>query len=110
MPYVCKRILDIILAMGALIVSSPLFCFCILMTYWQMGRPIFFTQDRLGKGGEIFKIWKFRTMIDGAINQGLGLNVAKDDHRITRIGNLLRNLGIDELEIPKFLNFETGNP
>ena len=57
-----KRIIDIILAMGGLILASPLFIFCILMTYWQLGRPIFFTQERLGKDGKIFKIWKFRTM------------------------------------------------
>jgi lipopolysaccharide/colanic/teichoic acid biosynthesis glycosyltransferase len=46
-------------------------------------------------------------MIDGAINQGLGLNVAKDDRRITRMGNLLRNLGIDEL--PQLINVLKGD-
>ena len=61
-----KRIIDIILAMGGLTAISPLFIFCIFMTYWQLGRPIFFTQERLGKDGKIFKIWKFRTMLVNA--------------------------------------------
>lgn len=52
--------------MVGLAVFSPVLLFCIMMSYWQLGRPIFFTQDRLGQDGKIFKIWKFRTMLVNA--------------------------------------------
>jgi lipopolysaccharide/colanic/teichoic acid biosynthesis glycosyltransferase len=68
--------------------------------------PVFFRQERVGKEGMIFKTWKFRTMVVGAINQGLGYNVAKDDHRITRVGRFLRAWGLDEL--PQLTNVLKG--
>ena len=57
---------------------------------------LFFRQERVGKDGRSFKVWKFRTMVEGAVGKGLGHNVAKDDSRITRIGSALRNWGLDE--------------
>jgi lipopolysaccharide/colanic/teichoic acid biosynthesis glycosyltransferase len=68
--------------------------------------PVFFRQERVGKGGRAFRVWKFRTMVAGAINHGLGLNVAHNDSRITRVGRVLRNLGLDEL--PQLLNVLVG--
>ena len=63
-------------------------------------------QKRVGKNGKIFRIWKFRTMIPGAVKMGLGYNVARNDSRITRIGRLLRRWQIDEL--PQLINILKG--
>ncbi|RLB08966.1 MAG: hypothetical protein DRG39_08145, partial [Deltaproteobacteria bacterium] len=68
--------------------------------------PVFFRQERVGKNGKIFKIWKFRTMVMGAVSQGLGFNVARDDPRITRVGKFLRRWGLDEL--PQLINVLKG--
>jgi len=67
---------------------------------------VFFRQERVGKGGGTFRVWKFRTMIKGAVDQGLGVTVARDDPRFTRVGRFLRNWGLDEL--PQFLNVLKG--
>jgi lipopolysaccharide/colanic/teichoic acid biosynthesis glycosyltransferase len=68
--------------------------------------PVFFRQERVGALGKRFRVWKFRSMMDGAINQGLGVTVAKSDWRITRVGRILRDWGIDEL--PQLLNVFAG--
>ena len=65
-----------------------------------------FRQERVGRGGRHFRVWKFRTMVGDAVSKGLGLNVSHDDSRITRTGKVLRNLGLDEL--PQVLNVLTG--
>lgn len=69
--------------------------------------PVFFLQERIGRNGQRFRVWKFRTMIVGAVHQGLGFTVAKDDDRITRIGHMLRNWGLDEL--PQLVNVFIGD-
>ena len=67
---------------------------------------VFFRQERVGKGGGTFRVWKFRTMIEGAVDQGLGVTVAHNDPRFTRVGRFLRGWGLDEL--PQFLNVLKG--
>lgn len=67
---------------------------------------MFFGQERVGKNSRVFRTWKFRTMIEGAVNKGLGYNVAKDDPRITKVGRILRNWGLDEL--PQLINVLKG--
>jgi lipopolysaccharide/colanic/teichoic acid biosynthesis glycosyltransferase len=68
--------------------------------------PVFFRQERVGKGGRAFRVWKFRTMVVDAVSKGLGVTVAAGDERITRVGRFLRNVGLDEL--PQFLNVLAG--
>jgi lipopolysaccharide/colanic/teichoic acid biosynthesis glycosyltransferase len=68
--------------------------------------PALFRQKRAGKDGKPFRVWKLRTMIVGAVQQGLGYNVRQGDPRITRVGQVLRNLGLDEL--PQLLNVLSG--
>lgn len=68
--------------------------------------PVFFKQERVGLNGRLFEPLKFRTMVVGAVNQGLGFNVARDDTRITRIGKFLRSWGLDEL--PQLINVLKG--
>jgi len=67
--------------------------------------PVFFTQERAGKDGKIFKAFKLRTMVENAEKMGLGYGIAKDDSRITRVGKHLR-WGIDEL--PQLINVFKG--
>ena len=66
----------------------------------------FFRQERVGKDGRSFRVWKFCTMVVGAIDQGLGVTVAKNDQRITSVGSILCNLGVDEL--PRLINVLVG--
>jgi exopolysaccharide production protein ExoY len=114
-----KRIIDIILAMGALTVASPLFIFCIFMTYLQMGRPIFFKQERLGKDGKLFKLWKFRTMLVNAHhivqNSPKFADMYKKNYKINcsekclvpRWGCFARKTSLDEL--PQLVNVLQGD-
>jgi lipopolysaccharide/colanic/teichoic acid biosynthesis glycosyltransferase len=117
--HIAKRIIDIILALGGLILASPLFIFCTLATYWQLGWPIFFTQDRLGKDGKIFKIWKFRTMLVNApqlVRCVPNLNgiYAKNNYKIPCSesylvpvwGRIMRKTSLDEL--PQLINILLG--
>jgi lipopolysaccharide/colanic/teichoic acid biosynthesis glycosyltransferase/glycosyltransferase involved in cell wall biosynthesis len=101
-----KRSVDIVLSSLSLVFLCLPFLVIALFIKINSPGPVFFLQERAGKNGRTFRIWKFRTMIDGAVNQGLGFNIAKDDSRLTRIGNLLRNWGIDEL--PQLINVLKG--
>ncbi len=101
-----KRSMDIILSSLSLVfLCLP---FLVIAIFIKIDSPgsVFFLQERTGKNGRTFRIWKFRTMIDGAVNHGLGFNIAKDDPRLTRVGNLLRNWGVDEL--PQLINILRG--
>jgi lipopolysaccharide/colanic/teichoic acid biosynthesis glycosyltransferase/glycosyltransferase involved in cell wall biosynthesis len=101
-----KRAADIAVSLMSLtILGIPFLVIAALIKIDSTG-PVFFRQERIGKSGKSFRVWKFRTMVDGAISHGLGLNVASNDSRITRIGKLLRNWGFDEL--PQLINILTG--
>ena len=101
-----KRSLDIVVSLFCLLVFTIPFVVIALLIKFDSKGPVFFRQERIGKNGKSFLIWKFRTMVDGAMNYGLGTNVAKNDLRITRLGNILRNFGIDEL--PQLINVLCG--
>ena len=101
-----KRILDLVLSAMILTLLSPfLFLAAILIRVDSRG-PVFFRQERVGKNGVDFRIWKFRTMEMGAPDQGQGCVIEADDPRITRVGRFLRKWSIDE--IPQFLNVIKG--
>jgi len=68
--------------------------------------PVFFKQERVGKDGELFTIYKFRTMVENAENMGAGYRVKNKDPRITNIGNFLRKTSLDEL--PQLINIVKG--
>ena len=101
-----KRALDITISSVSLIVLCLPFIIISALIKLDSTGPVFFRQERIGKGNKPFRIWKFRTMVDGAVYIGLGLNIVSDDSRITRIGKLLRNWGLDEL--PQIINVLTG--
>ncbi len=101
-----KRIFDIIISLFSLIILFPIFTIVGILIKLNSEGPIFFRQERVGKNGKIFKIYKFRTMVINAENIGLGYSVKKDDPRITKIGKYLRSTGIDEL--PQIINVLKG--
>tara|TARA_B100001287_G_scaffold275156_1_gene282144 strand:- start:3436 stop:4023 length:588 start_codon:yes stop_codon:yes gene_type:complete len=100
-----KRIFDIIISVFAIIILSPLFLLISIVIKLTSKGPIFFIQDRIGLKGSIFKIIKFRTMI----NDHNSLNVVsiKNDSRITVVGKILRKYKLDE--IPELINVLFGS-
>ena len=103
---ILKRLIDILLSFVGLVLLAVPFAIIALAIKLDSKGSVFFRQERVGKDGRSFKVWKFRTMVVGAVQQGLGYNVAKDDLRITRIGSVLRNWGLDEL--PQLINVFVG--
>ncbi|MBI2644499.1 MAG: sugar transferase [Candidatus Wildermuthbacteria bacterium] len=101
-----KTQMDFWIALVVLIVCTLPFLMIALLIVFDSKGPIFFRQERVGKYGKIFKIWKFRTMVDHAAHIGLGLEIAHNDSRITRVGKFLRRFGIDE--IPQIFNILAG--
>lgn len=104
-----KRILDIMLAIILLVLFSPLFLICWLMVKIEDRGPAFFKQERIGRNGGPFVIYKFRTMQEGAEDSGIALspNNEEDDPRLTRIGHYLRAHHLDEL--PQLWNVLRGD-
>jgi len=101
-----KRAFDIVIPLVALILLSPLIGLVALAIKLNGGGPVLYIQKRVGKDGRIFRCYKFRTMVVGAENKGLGLEVSKDDPRITRVGRFLRQWTLDEL--PQLINVLRG--
>jgi lipopolysaccharide/colanic/teichoic acid biosynthesis glycosyltransferase len=102
---ILKRIIDLVVSGIALIVLLPIFVIIGIFIKIDSRGPVFFVQKRAGKDGKIFKAYKLRTMVNNAVEMGLGYEIAKDDSRITRVGKHLR-WGIDEL--PQLLNVFRG--
>jgi exopolysaccharide biosynthesis polyprenyl glycosylphosphotransferase len=101
-----KQLLDIILAIVALVVLMPLNICLIIGVKLSSPGPIFYKQDRVGKYGRHFKIYKFRSMYHNAEENGPELS-SKHDPRVTRFGQLMRKHRLDE--IPNFLNVLKGD-
>jgi undecaprenyl phosphate N,N'-diacetylbacillosamine 1-phosphate transferase len=101
-----KRILDLMISAVALALLSLPFAAIALAIKFDGRGPVFFRQTRIGCGGKPFRVWKFRTMSVMEVSpEGPDL-LSRDDPRITQVGRLLRNLGLDEL--PQLLNVLTG--
>lgn len=102
-----KRTIDFIIAGVALIVLSPFLLITAILIKLDSKGPVIFKQERLGKNGVPFKIWKFRSMCVGAEKQGTGVYSYKGDARITKVGKILRATSIDEL--PQLVNILKGD-
>ncbi len=102
-----KRLLDITLATIAILILFPVILVIALAVKFTSPGPILFCQERLGMLGKPFVIYKFRTMVDGAIHIGAGLDTFKGDPRITPIGKFLREYHLDEL--PQLFNILRGD-
>jgi lipopolysaccharide/colanic/teichoic acid biosynthesis glycosyltransferase/nucleoside-diphosphate-sugar epimerase len=100
-----KRLCDVVVAAVGLAVTWPVFLVVAALIKLDSSGPVFFRQQRIGKGGVPFRIFKFRTMVDNAYALGPKLT-QKRDPRITRVGLLLRWLKLDEL--PQLLNVLVG--
>jgi lipopolysaccharide/colanic/teichoic acid biosynthesis glycosyltransferase len=100
-----KRLFDISFASLGLLVLSPLFALLALAIKLSDGGAVLFRQERIGQGGQVFKILKFRSMIPNA--ERIGLSVTRvGDPRITRVGRFLRHTKLDEL--PQLWNVLVG--
>ena len=91
-----KRIIDILGSGFGLVILSPVFLWVALKIKLDDGGPIFYKGRRVGKGGKLFKMYKFRTMVIGADKLG-GPSTAADDPRLTKIGLFLKKYQLDEL-------------
>jgi len=100
---VCDRMLSG-LTLGLL---APLLLGIALAVILQSGWPAIFVQARVGRDGRSFKVYKFRTMVQGASEKGLMTTVAENDDRITRVGTFLRKWSLDEL--PQLVNILRGD-
>ncbi len=101
-----KRPLDVILSLFMMILSVPFSLVVVLAIKLEDGGPIFYKQERWGKGGARFWAYKFRTMVPNS-DDVFGIKQArKDDPRITSVGRVLRAAGLDEL--PQILNIFKG--
>ena len=101
---VVKRTIDIVCSGLGLIILSPILLITAMLIRIKLGSPIFFTQDRVGKDGKIFKMIKFRTMLDATDKWGEPL---PDEERMTPFGKFLRSTSIDEL--PELINVFKGD-
>lgn len=99
-----KRPFDAFLATGALIVLSPVLLITAILVRVKLGSPVLFTQDRPGKDGKIFKLYKFRSMTDERDADG---NLLPDDQRLPTFGQKLRSTSLDEL--PELINMVKGD-
>ncbi len=102
-----KRMLDVVIATLTLIILSPLMAFTAAAVKLESDGPAIFKQDRLGLNGKVFKIYKFRSMCQGAEHTGTGVYSGADDMRVTKVGKIIRATSIDEL--PQLFNILKGD-
>ncbi|RHP62185.1 sugar transferase [Bacteroides sp. OF04-15BH] len=102
-----KHFLDVIIAIVLLFLFSPIFIVIAILIKLESRGPIIFKQERLGYKGKVFKIYKFRSMVQGAEKQGTGVYSFKGDSRITKVGRFIRATSIDEL--PQLFNIIKGD-
>lgn len=100
-----KRIFDLFCVIPGLLLLSPLFALIAVLVVLDSGLPVLFRQERVGRGGRRFLLWKFRTMVVNADRLGGELTVGCDP-RITRSGRFLRASKLDEL--PQLVNVLRG--
>lgn len=115
-----KRLLDILLSGIALIILSPLFLTVAILVRVKLGSPVIFKQERPGYKGKLFKMYKFRTMLDPQTRDGRkltdkerldcvekGIDILTDEERLPKFGRILRATSLDE--IPELWNIFIGD-
>lgn len=118
--YFFKRLIDIVLSGVALIILSPMLLVVAIMVRVKLGRPVFFKQERPGYKAKTFKMYKFRTMLDPQTRDGRkltdkerleciekGIDILRDEERLSKLGRVLRATSIDEL--PELWNIFIGD-
>jgi len=101
-----KRGSDVILALMLMILTSPIWLLTALAIKIEDRGPVFYTQKRVGKAGNLFKMWKFRSMVPQAEKKGVQWAKEKDERR-TKVGKIIRRLHIDEF--PQMINVLKGD-
>jgi lipopolysaccharide/colanic/teichoic acid biosynthesis glycosyltransferase len=101
-----SRVIDVVLAGLLLLLASPLLALAAIAIRLESRGPVFYKQQRVGRDGEPFELWKLRTMVPGAESMGAGIYIVEGDTRITRVGRLLRRFSLDEL--PNLVNVLRG--
>ena len=101
-----KRLFDIISSAVGLVITSPLFLYVVFLIKKESPGPIFYKAQRVGRGGRMFTMYKFRTMVINADKIG-GPSTAADDPRLTKIGLFLKKYQLDEL--PQLINVLKGD-
>jgi lipopolysaccharide/colanic/teichoic acid biosynthesis glycosyltransferase len=102
-----KRVFDVVLSGIGLLISAPIWVAIALAIKLDDAGPVFYTQDRVGRGGCRFKSWKFRSMIPESDARFGPLQATSADARITRVGRLIRATAMDEL--PQLWNIFRGD-
>ena len=103
---IVKRGLDILLASIFLVIFSPVMLMAALLIRIESPGPAIFRQKRLGLGGKVYEMYKFRSMKQNSEHTGSGVYSNNDDPRLTRVGKILRATSIDEL--PQCVNILKG--
>lgn len=98
-----KRVLDILISLLGLVVLSPVILVVAILVRIKLGSPVIFKQDRPGKDGKIFRLYKFRSMSDKKDENG---KLLPDSQRLTKFGKVLRATSLDEL--PELVNILKG--
>lgn len=101
-----KRLFDILVSLIVIVPFLPVWLVLALIVKVTSPGPVFFLQDRPGEDREVFKVYKFRTMRPGSEKMVKGVEVMKDDDRVTAVGRFLRRSKLDE--IPQCLNVLKG--
>ena len=102
-----KRLLDVVFAVVAVIILLPIMLLTVVAVRLESEGPALFKQDRIGLNGKVFKIYKFRSMCQGAEHTGTGVYSGADDMRVTKVGKIIRATSIDEL--PQLFNIIKGD-
>lgn len=103
---VFKRLFDVVVSAIMLVGLSPVFLILAIAIKLDSNGPVFFRQERITQYGKVFRIFKFRTMVNNAEKIGTQVTV-NNDARITKVGSFIRNCRLDE--IPQLLNILNGD-
>ena len=102
-----KRAFDVLLSGTGLLLSSPIWLALAIAVKLEDSGPVFYSQDRAGKDGEVFRAWKFRSMVPDAEKHVGAIQATEHDPRVTRIGRVMRATAMDEL--PQLWNIFVGD-
>jgi sugar transferase (PEP-CTERM system associated) len=104
---VTKRAFDVVASGVLLLLTLPVMLITVLLIWLEDGSPVFYSQERVGENGRVFKVLKFRSMCQDAELDGVPQWAKKHDDRVTRVGRVIRLLRIDEL--PQVFNVFKGD-
>ena len=102
-----KRVFDLVASFVLLVLATPVMLLAALLIVLEDGAPVFYRQERVGQGGRLFKVIKFRSMRRDAERDGKPRWASANDDRVTRVGRFIRKVRIDEL--PQLFNVLRGD-